>query len=89
MRGGKKVKYSNVLFIYKKNDQKQARLGLAVSRKYGGAIDRNYFKRVAKEVFRRHPMKHLSIDILLIPVGEVSQNLHDLFDEGFQKVMKV
>ena len=37
-----------------KTDRSETRLGLAVSRKVGNAVVRNYWKRIIREVFRQH-----------------------------------
>jgi len=44
-----------------------ARLGFAVSRRYGMAVMRNRFKRQLREVFRQHTVRTQGVDILVIP----------------------
>jgi len=44
-----------------------ARLGFAVSRRYGMAVVRNRFKRQLREVFRQHTVRSQGVDILVIP----------------------
>lgn len=41
------------------------RLGLAISRKFGNAVQRNNLKRLAREQFRRFDFKEQSLDILI------------------------
>jgi ribonuclease P protein component len=40
-----------VLYVFPRGDSEQPRLGLSVSRKVGGAVDRNRVKRVLREAF--------------------------------------
>jgi ribonuclease P protein component len=42
------------------------RLGIAATRKIGGAVERNRAKRVIREIFRRHPAPR-GLDIVVIP----------------------
>jgi len=45
-----------------------ARLGLAVSRKYGNAVRRNRLKRQLRECFRLSNVRYESMDVLVIPL---------------------
>jgi ribonuclease P protein component len=42
------------------------RLGIAATRKIGGAVQRNLAKRLVREIFRRHPARP-GFDIVVIP----------------------
>lgn len=59
----------NWLIVYAcANDLPYLRLGLSVSRKMGGAVERNRLRRLYREVFRlsRHEMP-VGLDLILIP----------------------
>lgn len=44
------------------------RLGMAVSRKVGNAVTRNYWKRVLREVFRQHRQSlPAGLDVVVLP----------------------
>jgi ribonuclease P protein component len=55
------------------------RLGLSVSRKVGGAVERNRLRRLYREVFRltRHEMP-TGLDLVLIPRRPEAPTLEDL-----------
>ena len=64
---GAKSKLSpNVKIIFKRNDSRVSRIGLAVSSKVGKAVTRNKIKRVSRECFRSVLFKE-SFDFLIIP----------------------
>ena len=49
---GKKFYGKHVCFQYIFDPKHSSKLGLTVSRKYGGAVKRNFFKRRMREIFR-------------------------------------
>lgn len=60
-------KRSDHFFIYiKKNGQKQARLGLTISKRFCKyAVKRNLIKRIAREIFRNSHISLKSVDVLI------------------------
>ena len=55
---------SFVLFVAR-NDAGRPRLGITVTRKIGGAVQRNRGKRLLREIFRRHKSELLNVDIVV------------------------
>ena len=51
------------------SDSSRARLGVAATRKLGGAVVRNRAKRVSRELFRRHK-PDAGIDVVVVPRRE-------------------
>ncbi len=51
-RSGKRIHSDCFIAEHKKNIGKKSRLGLTVSKKVGGAVNRNRIKRVVREHFR-------------------------------------
>jgi len=68
MKKGRRFSYSNFRCIYIQNNLDHGRIGFAVSRKYGNAVQRQQFKRHWREVFRCHLAKISGLDILIIPM---------------------
>jgi len=67
MRKGRRISYGGIRLVYKTNALDHSRLGLAVSRKFGNAVQRNRFKRQLRDAFRRHICQSMHLDILVIP----------------------
>ena len=54
------------------NDKNRPRLGIAATRKFGSAVQRNRAKRFVREAFRRHKPQ-AALDIVVIPRREMLQ----------------
>jgi len=68
MKKGRRFSCNDFRCVYIKNDLDHGRIGFAVSRKYGNAVQRQQFKRHWREVFRCHIAKISNLDILIIPI---------------------
>ncbi len=56
-----------VLYVFPRGDEEQARLGLSVSRKVGGAVERNRVKRLLREAFAAEsPRLPLGTDAVVV-----------------------
>ena len=53
-----------------RNDLEHSRLGIAATKKLGGAVQRNRAKRLIREVFRRNKIAQ-GLDIVVIPRREL------------------
>jgi ribonuclease P protein component len=68
-----KLFFAGYMVIVKPNLTPKTRLGVTVTRKIGGAVVRNRFKRLAREYFRlRRPLWPLGLDILFIASKKAS-----------------
>jgi len=70
MRRGRRLTVGGLRLVYRPNGRTYARLGLAVSRKYGSAVRRNRLKRRIRECFRLHAIREVGVDVLVMPVSD-------------------
>ena len=80
LRKGKRIRCGGLRLVYQNNQLGFSRLGLAVSRKYGNAVQRNRLKRQLRDTFRTGDYHQMSVDVLVIPIqgAEKMRNaIHD------------
>lgn len=66
---GVRVRSGRFQGVVVRNDLGHPRLGLAVGRKVGGAVQRNRVKRRLRELFRRHRERlPVPVDVVVIPL---------------------
>jgi len=91
MRRGKLSNRHGLRLVYRRNGLCHARLGLAVSRKYGNAVQRNRLKRCLRAAFRQHPICQCGLDILMMPQAphaELSRAAFALANAAFDGVQQ-
>jgi ribonuclease P protein component len=77
MKVGTKVSGSSVVIFYRCKTTGAARLGITVSKKYGKAHDRNYFKRLVREAFRLcRPNLPDAVELNVQPAEKKEETVH-------------
>lgn len=61
----RRIPSKNFVLFVQKNDRGRPRLGITVSRRLGGAVQRNRAKRLLREIFRRHKREFQDVDIVV------------------------
>ena len=70
----------------KERDSGAARLGIAATRKMGGAVERNRAKRVVRELFRHHKPA-AAIDVVVIPRREMLDAPYEKVEAEFRSLL--
>jgi ribonuclease P protein component len=60
------------------NDLEYPRLGLTVSRKAGGSVERNRWKRILREGFRLSQQSLPAVDLICMPRGKTPPALSEI-----------
>lgn len=64
----KRIAGPTLVIHYRNNTQQSARLGLVVSKKIAKlSVDRNYMRRVLRELFRRNKLNFNNVDLVIRP----------------------
>src|SRR5688572_19906212 len=73
------VSDSGMILYAKENGLAYSRVGFSVSRKYGGAVQRNRLRRLYREAYRlSKEMLPTGLDLVLIPRTQQEPTLEDL-----------
>jgi ribonuclease P protein component len=62
---GRRIPSGSFVLFVMKNGVGHARLGITVTKRIGGAVQRNRAKRLLREIFRRHKTELMSVDIVV------------------------
>ena len=78
-------RYSTVFILA--NERGAARLGIAATKKLGGAVQRNRAKRLIREVFRRNKIA-AGFDVVVIPKRELLDASLDVLEADYRTLLE-
>lgn len=84
-QGGKLHSRFCTLFLLP-NGLDSARLGIAATRKFGGAVQRNRAKRLIRDVFRRNKIAP-GFDVVVIPKRALLDSSQSAFEVEFRRLL--
>lgn len=68
-------------------EQSVGRLGIAATKKLGGAVQRNRAKRLIREVFRRNKIAH-GFDVVVVPKRELLDASQTALETEYQNIIE-
>lgn len=81
LRNSRKIRSPHAVLHVSPGPAGASRLGVALSRRLvPSAVERNRVKRVVRDLFRRHPVKHAGLDIVIsfrLPVDARARAFRD------------
>ncbi len=84
---GRRVSGSLMSVFFHKNSTGESRLGIAATRKIGGAVGRNRAKRRVREVFRLNRLPE-ALDVVVIPRRELITAPFERIEAEFRNLLK-
>ena len=87
----KRIAGPTLVIHYRNNAQQSARLGLVVSKKIAKlSVDRNYMRRVLRELFRRNKLNFNNVDLVIRPQKPFSpKNYNEIVQEFDMLITKL
>jgi ribonuclease P protein component len=87
LRNSRKLRTPHVVLHVAPGRPGVSRLGIALARRtLPSSVDRNRVKRIVRDVFRRHPVKHAGLDLVVSfrarPGDDLGAALVRLFDDA-------
>lgn len=81
------VDYYSILYVFKSNDEKTSRIGIAVGKKLGNAVVRNRIKRLMREVYRHNTFKIKNgFDLIWIARRPLVKSNINIFNKSFKRI---
>ncbi len=62
---GERIPSAHFVLFVMRNGTGRPRLGITVTRRVGGAVQRNRAKRLIREIFRKHKTELMNVDIVV------------------------
>jgi len=81
---GLKISSKNLVLFYLENDLQRPRLGMTVTRRTGGSVQRNRAKRLLREWFRGNREKLPALDLVI----NTREGLHRMSLEAVSREME-
>lgn len=84
---GVRIRSQFATFFLLKNGLDHARLGIAATRKLGGAVIRNRVKRIVRDVFRRNKIAP-GYDVVIVPNRRLLESSQSSFEAEFRQILE-
>lgn len=89
IKNGKSVANEILVLYYMPNQEKSLRVGFSVGKKIGIAVERNYYKRVLREIMRRYePKIREGFDLILIARAAIKEKKFQEIEDLTERLMK-
>ena len=90
---GRRMASTSLVLFGLPNTQDQCRLGITVTRKVGGAVQRNRIRRIVREIFRRHRTRLAPpLDLVVNPrrscLDRTSAEIEEEFLKTFERLVR-
>ncbi len=89
LKTGKKKISKYFVIYYKDRVKENSRYGITFSKKFGKAIERNYYKRIMREIIRHNQKKFSNLlDYIIIMRGECKKLDYNVLQDNLIDLIK-